>query len=475
MGETLVATEITGKKMNPVTEPKQGEIIRSRGLLIEENILEERELLNPLISVAKSARFNFIFFPAFYRGLTLYESSVAHKYKIPSISPHFSSPPLIEELLRPASTGMFLGMISPLFFFENYKRSRASRKLLSNFRHWAMRTHNDKLISIENATEENSYRWLCPANDEYRNFIVELLTELVDSVPLSALIVDVRPLMELPEICFCKYCRRKIEEIGGENIRLHWDDLSEKDSIRLLWLKWIHVQIMQFFGYLKSRILSQRPDLLLMLLVPDRGVLPASLERPLPWLYMWHYLFFDELLISEDLTNPEECTEQVKRNLKRMPDTSLLQPVITSTTTSNLGAMISSCQKLPLTGFILRYNRHILLSDLEDIGKTYFKEAAFPGEISPVQACKLLASNIEERLEGPQELKTFFTDLLRMMDKMPYANLAKFFHSVLTNLRVFEDKIDRDVIEVVGREPDNLINDIYRLRRLLGFFIEKNR
>ncbi|MCD6384389.1 hypothetical protein J7M23_01300 [Candidatus Sumerlaeota bacterium] len=459
----------------PDRKQLKGEVVEFRGILLDETIMTEKEILPALVSSVKSAHFNFVFLPFQLNGLTLYESSVAEKYRIPPIQPRFRKLPILKEILEIVQRDVLIGTSFELFSFREENQSGKKRPALWRYyKEWAMRAPDDKRIPIPDEKKDVNRYWLCPSNKSYRRFTSELLAEMIERFPLSAVILDFSVLTELPEICFCKSCRARLNTFASEGSLNNWKDFPDKNAIKLQWLKWMHKEILEFLGYLKARLHSQRPELLLMFKIPRTSTQPGHYSRPLPWMYCWEKLLIDVLLLNDYAANAPDCINQISEDTQRLPFERLYLPVVTSTRFQNLLEIITSAQQLPLNGILVKYTRHLLLAELEELGNIVFTDRAFPGEVSPLFGCKMLAEKIERELLEPEELKRFFTDFLRVLDNSSLSGMSRWLRSTLTNLEVFDTKIRNGEILIKATNETAIKNNIRRMCSLLGYFIEKN-
>lgn len=451
----------------------KGEVVEFRGILLDESLMNEKEMVPAVVTTAKSAHFNFIFLPFLINGLTLYESEVAGKYRLPSIHPRFRKDSLLPEILEIVQDDVLIGSSFDLFSFREDENRKKPQALWRYYKEWAMRTPEGKIMPVGGNSEKAKRYWLCPSNKAYRRFTSEILVEMAEFLPVSGVIFDFGELEELPEICFCRSCREQIKTFGGENSVNTWKDSPHKDTIKLQWLKWIHTEILEFLGYLKARLHSQRPELLLMVKLPRTTTNPAQYSRPLPWMYCWEKLLIDALLVNDYPTNAQDCITQISEDVQRLPFDHLYLPVVSVTRFQNLLEIIKGCKELPLNGILLKYTHHILLSELEELGRTVFEDRAFPGEISPLLGCKVLAENIKQQLLEPDELKQFFADFLRVLDNFSSCTKSRWLKSTLTNLKVFDTKIHNGDISIKAMNETAVKNNIRRMCTLLGYFIEK--
>ncbi|MCX7766008.1 MAG: hypothetical protein N2246_04805, partial [Candidatus Sumerlaeia bacterium] len=288
-----------------------------------------------------------------------------------------------------------------------------------------------------------------------------------------AVVFDVSVLRDLPKLCFCQYCQQKIIELGGETALRHREELLDNEALRLQWLKWIHKQMLEFLGYLKARLQSQRSDLLMMLYVDRAELNPAQNKRELPWIYLWERFFVDELLITNYSANPQAYNAELRADLRYLSPGLLLLPVISTTEIYNLEAMITISGELAPTGWIVKYNRHLLLAELEEMGNNLFTHEALPGEISPLLACKLLLERITQQLLHPNEIKKFLEDILRLMDTIPPESLAKWMKSVLNNIININQRLNEGQLTINADSPVAIKIYLRRLETLLGYLSKK--
>lgn len=445
-------------------------VVELRGLLLSESHLLERNLAISLLSLARTVKFNFFFLPFHVGGLPIFKSPILSTYELPIIAPLEKKLPAITEILRATGEETYLGATIPLFYVVQTPEFKIVHRLLRYYKAWAMRSATNDFIEIQEPGETEHKWWLCPANKEYRHFLADILTDAVNKLPISAVVFDVSVLREMPKLCFCEYCQQKIMELGGETALRHRDELPNNEAIRLQWLKWIHKQMLEFLGYLKARLQSQRSDLLLMLYVERAELNPAQNTRELPWIYLWDRSFVDELLVTNYSANPQAYTDELRADLRYLSPGLLFLPVISTSEIYNLEAMITISSELSPTGWVLKYNRHLLLAELEEMGNNLFIHEALPGEISPLLACKVLLERITSQLMQPNEIKKFLVDVLRLVDTIPPEALPKWMKSVLNNIININQRLNEGQLTITADNSVAVKIYLRRLETLLGYF-----
>ena len=454
-------------------ESLKGKEIEFRGISFDASIVLDYNALSDVAETVHAAHFNFIFLPLIIRGLPLYESEVCVKYGHHSCLHSYKHRDQYAGLIKRCSSNTYLGTSVDVLAPQRPGKSRSGRKLWQFYKEWSMRSPDDN--RIEKSDEDNNGRrvWLCPSNPAYRRYLGDMVSEMVERLPISAFIFDISFIEELPEICMCNTCRQWLIKAGWEKAVKNWKEFQDKESVALHWLKWIQQQILEFMGHLRIRIKAQRPDIISMLTVNRSSILSESLQRRIPWYYIWRESLVDELIIYDYARKGNEFRQQISGDISRFQIPHLFLPCITSTEVEYLADIIRICQQLPLSGFIFKYNRHILTSEIQDLDTAVFTTDSYPGELSPYQACHMITRKIVEHIRGPAYIKQFFVDMLKMMTILPSHALRKWLYSVVKNLHKFACDIDKGKIVIDAPAPSEVLCDITKLSKMTGYLLRK--
>ena len=242
----------------PVTAPSEAPPEpQTRGYLI--NLVRN---LSPTwleleIQRVAQAGFNLILFPVYNNGWTLFPSKAARSYRYPAINPLFRKWNPLEHVTRLAqAAGLAVwGFARPYNFHPRH--SLAQHKLLIKFPQYQIRSHPQS----QNAQSRRLEQWLaCPINPDYRRFVGDILTEMVDQYPIDGVVMNFTSLglksgaLARSPYCFCASCR-EIYAAQHKNASLV-DDASGENIGQVR--DWQRNQLHQNLSYIRHRLIQAR-------------------------------------------------------------------------------------------------------------------------------------------------------------------------------------------------------------------------
>ena len=323
-----------------------------------ESVLKNR------INLVKMAGFNGILLPFYKEGTPLFESEVAHRNHFRKIRPDLEKAPDIFDIIfhEASENGLSVyAMVEPLVAGDNYLHLDEN---VPFFRRGHKLASMNRLKNLFPLGDNPGRMYLCINNVDTRRFVADLVVEISEAYPVSAVVLDIHDYpyeSDVPDYtsCYCRYCRKQVEK--ELQLDLMTIPLDPEDPAYKRWKRWKEGRRLSFIQYVFSRMAKTRRRMPFLTIVPrDFTTVIASPDKneitPASWA--------SEGIVTSLIPDYKdvESSKMVKRleaDLENIPDDSLLAPFFHLKESQELSAFLEPLGQLPLWGYFISLEEQI--------------------------------------------------------------------------------------------------------------------
>jgi hypothetical protein len=470
-GDSDCPDETTPCAVNPVAPAPA--LLQTRVALLEPSRVFDAETLATALARLADRGWNAVALPGFLDGYPLFSSPVWAQYGLRRQHPDFSNwDPL--EIAFDAAWRYGLDVILNLqpYLANANLTGRRRPPLPRKYPRWMARRHPDRQRRFED--EAVKRRYCCPANQEYRRFLCDTLTLLMEDYPFHGLMIDLRhyPFYTVGDgrnlpYCYCRSCREgALRELGFDPVDL---DFEREQSLVTRWSDWQASQMDEALAYLRTRVLRARRTMRVMGLLSTESGLEKNRMPLIHWKTWVERSLVETLVLDRYSPNVNEFTQQLRGDLSTLPDTSLLLPMLPQKAEDG-NAFLPIFQDEPVPGFCTRFLDWDL-PEFDPDARVRLSESAISAEADPISSICYQFDHLVRLMPEEEELAAFLGDLKRILVRNDVPMSIARLMMVAANIRGLYDRVVEGQVKF-GRDQDRVLRDLnlaIRLAYLAGF------
>ncbi len=382
------------------------------------------------IALAGEAGFNALAIPFFSNGFSIHHSDVCKGIGLPLCRPDLKRDEELLDVLFETADAHSLkvyALASPLSAGDEAYHWDARYPFFRRGHRLAARNKLQELHPLGNTSHE---RFLCLYNPETRHFAADLMVEIAETYPVSALVLDIANYpfsADVPEnnACFCRFCKKEVaEEI---QIDLNTLPLDPSDTAFRIWNRWKNARCYDLVRNASSRVHKVRRDCPFFVLVS--GPLESSDEQtagentdPSSWLSDG---LSSALLISYESSSPEEFISHMNHDSGHIEHDNLMAPFLKTETIAQLAGQMNAVRTLPLGAAFVRLNDELSEESAAEIRTLCFPVPAADIFINRREALWQILWYLLGSSDAHPALDSFLKDVLIHLENTETLTLEK--------------------------------------------------
>lgn len=452
--KTLTASDTNGNK--PLA-------LQTRAAILEPaRIFDADSLERAMVRLAESG-WNAVVLPLLLEGYTISYSQVWADHGLRPQHPKFKKwdpYQLATDLASELGLDLVVSL-QPYLVGKGRGWRRLPAMARKNSKWLAMRHPNRKQRNAGEA--QDGLKYYCPANIELRRFLCDTLHTLLEDYPFHGMLIDLRhyPFYtqgegnDLP-FCYCQTCREAtLRDLGFDPAGV---DFNKEKSLVERWKTWQTEQMDNALAHIRMRVLRARRSMRIIgLLTTDSG-LAEDAPRPLIHWKTWAERSLVEALVLDRYEpSPQEFSNQVRQDLKMLPKTSLLIPMIPQKAESGTD-FVAPLEFEPVPGFMSRFEDWDL-PEFNPAARISFETAATVVEADPIASICDLFARMESVIPQEKEFVDFLRDLASILTRTDVRLDIARLMMVLNNIVGLREQVAEGRIDL-GVDQDSLLHDL---------------
>jgi|GEM_PF-559644 len=435
------------------------------------------DMLREQVALAARSGFNAILLPVFRGGYTLFPSRVALDYRLHAIRPDLKkSGDVFLDIFEAADENDLAVFAYADILRVGDRRIHEFGPIIARRKKWAAMNRKKTYAPI-GASQNDLF--LCLNNPEVRRFSADLLIEIVESFPITGIVVDMHTYpfeYSTPDeaACFCDCCRKAVKE--ELKIELAPLSLKDEDAATNLWKTWKKERLSKYMVYLSGRLREARFSMPFLLVIPGEFPLPGAdnfreiQSSATTWI---NDGLITSLVARYPSTPPFVLEATIEGDLHRIPDDAMFAPMFQSETLSRLPDYLRHLEPLPLWGNFISLAYPLNQQDAERLSPDRLKRISLDSPTGIFQS----ARNLIEHLIGSTGLQPALNSFLNEVHAVLVREEPPTFEQIqdiIDDLRTLEEKFHGGDLDSVLVAPETL-RHLSLIKRLLKVSIVNMR
>ena len=439
-----------------------------RVLLFEIPLDPSLQNLKEQISLAGTAGFNGVLIPFMTQGLPLFPSRATRDYKLPLIRPDLKKKgEMFYELFDAASTRNLpiLAYVDPLQVGD--ARTHVFGPILRRHKSWGAMNKEKKYSPIGDSPHE---LFLCVNNSDVRRFAAELLVEIVESFPVSALVLDLSGYpyqYSVPEqaACFCDSCQKSVKD------ELNMDLMTMPLDMNIVackkWKKWKEDRLLSFISYVSTRVRKSRIDIPVFLIIPGRfdtgngsSLLDGETLRTLV-----SDCLVTSLIVRYSPESPRQLMKLVDKDLALISEDALLLPLVYAENERELADYLLHLRPLPIFGSFVSLAFPLADREFEALFRIPYTPSSLNSSPDIFRSIRALINYILSSSNLQLALNSFLQGVIHYLDEESSVTVERTL-DLVEDFRTIEQKFKSGDLDTSFLPPETL-RHISLIRKLL--------
>ena len=426
------------------------------------------ESLKEQIRMAGESGFNAIQIPFVMNGFSLFSSRVARHHKIPVIRPDLKKKGDLYYPLFEAAANRdlpVLAYVNPLLVGDD--RVHPAGPVLRRHMKWGVMNKEKKFAPAGVSPHD---LFLCVNNPDVRRFVAELLVEIVESFPLSGLVLDMclYPYQyNAPEqaACFCDFCRKSVKD------ELKMDLLTIPLEINNVafrrWKKWREERLVSFLSYVSMRIRKSRINVAVFIVIPGGldTMNTSSLFNQDTLQTLTSDCSITSVITRYSPDSPRQIAKMAERDLAVISDDGLLLPLISAENERHLTDCLLHLRPLPLFGSFVSLPAPLPGNLHEALFRIPFTPSSLHSRADIFRSVRDLIKYILCSSDLQLALNSFLRDVIHYLDEEPSITVERILDMV-EDFRIMEQKFQTGDLDTTFLPPETL-RHISLIKKLL--------
>jgi len=426
------------------------------------------ENLKEQICLAGQSGFNGIQIPFVRKGFSLFSSRVARDHKIPLIRPDLKKRGEVYYTLFEAAANRdlpVLAYVNPLQVGD--ARIHPSGPVLRRHTKWGAMNKEKKFSPIGLSPND---LFLCVNNPEVRRFVAELLVELVESFPVSGLVLDVSAYpyqYTAPEqaACFCDSCQKSVkDELKMDLLPIPFD--INNVAFRR-WKKWKEERLLSFLSYVSMRVRKSRINMSVYIMIQGGfdTMKTSSLFNEDTLRSLTSYCLITSVIARYPPESPRQLAKLAERDLAFSSDDALLLPLIAAENERHLTDCLLHLRPLPLFGSFVSLPSPLTGNLSEVLFRIPFTPVSLHSRADIFCSVRALIKYILCSSDLQAALNSFLRDVIHFLDEESLVTVEKIL-DVVEDFRIIEHKFQSGDLDT-SFLPSETLRHICLIKKLL--------
>ena len=425
--------------------------------------------LREQVALAARSGFNALLLPVFRGGYTLFPSRVASDYHLPAIRPDLKKVgDIFLDIFEAASEHDLAVFAYADILRVGDRRIHEFGPIIARRKKWAAMNKRKTYAPI-GASQNDLF--LCLNNPEVRRFSADLLIEIVESFPVTGIVVDMHTYpfeYSTPDeaACFCDYCRRAVkEELKIEPASL---SLKDEDAATTLWKAWKKECLTKYMAYLSGRLREARFSMPFLLVIPGEFPMPGAdsfreiQSSATTWI---NDGLITSLIARYPATPPFVLEATIEGDLHRIADDAMFAPMFQSETLSRLADYLRHLAPLPLWGYFISLAYPLNQQDAERLSHPRLTRISLDSPMGIFQSARTLIEHLIGSTGLQPALNSFLNEVRAALVREETPTFEQ-IQDIIEDLRTLEEKFHGGDIDSVLVAPETL-RHLSLIKRLL--------